>query len=76
MKLRQLINRLEKLSHNGDRDHLEVCIRNAEDIDFPFTIKCAYIMQDPSYNFDTSNDGPYNWVQLEADQNLCDYGEE
>lgn len=68
MKLRELINRLEHLSHNGDRDHLEVCIRNAEDIDFPFTIKCAYIILDPIYTHD--------WVQIEADQNLCDYGEE
>ncbi len=76
MKLRELINRLEKLSHNGDRDHLEVCIRNAEDIDFPFTIKFAYIVQDPNYNIETLNACTYNWVQIEAVQNLCDYGEE
>ena len=76
MKLRDLINRLEYLSHNGQNDNFDVCIRNAEDVDFPFSIECAYIVQDPHYNFDEAKEGPYKWIQIDTYQKLCDYGDD
>ena len=75
MKLRDLINRLEYLSHNGQNDNFDVCIRNAEDVDSPFSIGYAYIVQDPHYNFDEANEGPYKWIQIETFENLCDCGD-
>ena len=76
MELRELINRLETLSRNGENDRLEVCVKNSEDMAFPFVVKGVMIMQDPYYYFDEANCAPNEWIEISTYENLKYYGKE
>jgi len=66
MTLRNLINKLERLSQGGKNDYLPVVFPNGEWELYPEFIS-VNINQDPTYNFDESNDAPYMWVELDID---------
>lgn len=70
MKLRELINRLEQLSHNGANDDLDVVLKTEEDWQLFPPIKSAWLNQNPDFNFDEENCGPETWVELEIDTDL------
>lgn len=60
MKLRELINRLEKLSMGGKNDDLEVEIGNLWDPHQNFCVRNAYIS-----NYESSN-LEYNYIFIET----------
>lgn len=64
MKLRELINRLEQLSHDGANDDLNVVVKTGNDWEEYPQVTSAYIAQDPDYNSDEANCGPVEWVQI------------
>ena len=60
MRLRDLINRLEKLSMGGKNDHLDVEIQNLEDPYQNFCAKNAYITRYESSNLE------YDYIFIET----------
>lgn len=60
MKLRELINRLEKLSNGGKNDHLDVEIQNLWDDHQNFCAKNAYISRYISSNLE------YDYIFIET----------
>ena len=60
MKLRELINRLEKLSNGGKNDHFEVQIENPYDSYQNFFAKNAYISRYESSNLE------YDYIIIET----------
>ena len=67
MKLRELINRLELLSHEGAFDDLEVVLKKGNEWEYYPRITSAWLNRDPDYNFDESNQGPEEWIELETE---------
>lgn len=72
MNLRELINRLEQLSHNGHNDYMRVCFRCGNDWQLYPEVVSAWISQEPDYNFDEANCGPYEWVELNIDREIAE----
>ena len=67
MNLRELINGLENLSQNGKNDKLRVVLNDGKEWQLFPEIVSAFINQDPDYNFDESNCGPDEWIELKTD---------
>ena len=70
MRLRELINRLEEISHNGRNDNMNVQISEfqkseylAEDLEL-FEVKGAYIEQFNNCGTFDESDESYNYVGL------------
>ena len=64
MTLRELINRLEELSHNGSNDYMSVEISGEDEEMAQFVVKGAYIEQfNNAVIFDESNES-YDYVGL------------
>lgn len=58
MKLRQLINRLEELSNNGERDNIEVLVGSTEDEDFLVSVDNVYV------DFTSTENDYYEFIVL------------
>lgn len=70
MKLRELINRLEQLSHKGENDNLEVFLKPEEEWQIYPQIESVRIIEESDYNFDEANCGPDKWVVLETAEDM------
>ena len=67
MKLRELINRLEKLSKNGRNDDLYVVLKSGPNWQYYPEITSAWISQDPDFDIDEADCGPEQWVELDVE---------
>lgn len=66
MTIREVINRLEKLSrHDGVNDHDEVRVEINGEV---YDIKSIMLRPDPDYNFDESNCGPEIWAEISVEE--------
>lgn len=45
---------------------MEVIVKTEDNLQFYPGIKSVLINEDPDYNFDEANDGPYKWIELET----------